>query len=68
MVATGVATMVVEKAGRRLLLMLSIGVMAFTIGGLGAYFYLEELSRDNVSSLGNLARVKKNKAYSLSCS
>ena len=48
------ATMVVEKAGRRLLLMLSIGVMAFTIGGLGAYFYLEELSRDNVSSLGTL--------------
>ena len=59
LIATGLGLFVVDRAGRRILLMISIGVMGVTITGLGTYFYLSENSYD-VSNLGR-CKILKNK-------
>lgn len=41
-IATGIAVLVVEKFGRKLLLILSAGLMCASITALGAFFYLDE--------------------------
>lgn len=51
LIATGLGLFVVDRAGRRILLMISIGIMGVTITGLGTYFYLSENNHD-VSNLG----------------
>ena len=48
----------VDRAGRRILLMISIGIMGVTITGLGTYFYLSENNHD-VSNLGRCMIVGK---------
>ena len=60
--ATGFAVLVVERLGRKILLILSAFFMCLSISGLGAYFYLDEniktdqnpggFDPDTVDSLG----------------
>lgn len=51
-VATFVSTIVVDKLGRRLLLLASGVVMALSTTAIGVYFYLKEQGKDNVENLG----------------
>lgn len=51
-IATWVASLVVDKLGRRLLLLLSIVVMTLSTFTLGLYFYLKDDLRQNVSDIG----------------
>ena len=63
MLATGVAVLIVEKLGRRILLIASAAFMCISICGLGVYFHLDEnqgsggVGRDTVESLGWLPLV-----------
>ena len=57
LIATGLGLFVVDRAGRRILLMISIGIMGVTITGLSTYFYLSENNHD-VSNLGRCKRLK----------
>lgn len=47
-----VSSVIVDKAGRRLLLLPSALVMAITTALLGTYFFMKEKNPDSVSSLG----------------
>ena len=38
---TGVSTLIMDKAGRKVLLISSASTMCLTISGLGAFFYLK---------------------------
>jgi len=40
--ATGLAVLLVDRYGRKILLMLSGGIMAVSITALGVYFYMKE--------------------------
>uniref|UniRef100_U5EQL0 Facilitated trehalose transporter Tret1 n=1 Tax=Corethrella appendiculata TaxID=1370023 RepID=U5EQL0_9DIPT len=51
-IATFVSTLVVDKAGRRILLLLSDSVMAISTIILGVYFYLKDSNPDNVANIG----------------
>ncbi|XP_067009774.2 facilitated trehalose transporter Tret1-like [Anabrus simplex] len=48
---TFISTLLVERAGRKILLLMSDIVMAVSLGGLGLYFYLKEQGQD-LSSVG----------------
>lgn len=50
-VATWVASLVVDKLGRRPMLMMSIAVMALCTFTLGLYFYLKDQVHQNVSDI-----------------
>lgn len=50
-IATFISSLVVDKLGRRVLLLLSSLVMGICLGGLGLYFFLQNDGKD-VSSLG----------------
>jgi Sugar (and other) transporter len=49
---TLIAALIVDKAGRRILLLISDFVMALCTLALGIYFYLQSVDESNVSSLG----------------
>lgn len=49
---TFVSTLVVDKLGRKILLMISDGFMALCCIALGAYFFMADQDRDSVASLG----------------
>lgn len=51
-IATFVATVIVDRAGRRILLLISDSVMALCTLVLGIYFYLQDQNKDNVANLG----------------
>ncbi|KAH8334852.1 hypothetical protein KR074_003327 [Drosophila pseudoananassae] len=51
-VATLVSTMVVDKLGRRILLLASGSAMAVATTAIGVYFYLQSQDPDQVSNLG----------------
>lgn len=51
-VATFVSSLVVDKLGRRLLLLFSIVVMGICLCGLGVFFYLLDANSDAIGSLG----------------
>lgn len=51
-VATFVATVIVDRAGRRILLLISGSVMAICTLALGIYFYLQDQDRSKVANLG----------------
>ncbi|KAM7357345.1 solute carrier family 2 member nebulosa isoform 2-T3 [Cochliomyia hominivorax] len=51
-IATFVSVMVVDKLGRRLLLLASSSVMAISTIAMGVYFYLKETDKDSVTNLG----------------
>lgn len=53
-VVTWVGSMVIDKAGRRPLLLLSGSVMCLCAAALGAYFYLKQVSPDTAKTLGVL--------------
>lgn len=50
--ATFVATMIVDRAGRRILLLISDSMMALCTLVLGIYFYLQDLDKSNVANIG----------------
>lgn len=50
--ATFVATLIVDRAGRRILLLISDSVMALCTLVLGVYFYLQDLDKSNVENIG----------------
>lgn len=51
-VATFVSTMIVDRAGRRILLLISDAVMALCTLVLGIYFYMQNDNADSVANLG----------------
>ncbi|KAG5684032.1 hypothetical protein PVAND_013285 [Polypedilum vanderplanki] len=51
-IATFVSTMIVDRAGRRILLLISDSIMALCTLALGIYFYLQAQNEDNVKNLG----------------
>uniref|UniRef100_A0A1A9WSP4 Major facilitator superfamily (MFS) profile domain-containing protein n=1 Tax=Glossina brevipalpis TaxID=37001 RepID=A0A1A9WSP4_9MUSC len=51
-IATFVSVMVVDKLGRRLLLLASAIVMAFSTVAMGAYFYMKDNDNQSVTNLG----------------
>ncbi|XP_064545466.1 facilitated trehalose transporter Tret1-2 homolog isoform X1 [Drosophila montana] len=51
-VATFVSTLVVDKLGRRILLLASGIVMALSTTAIGVYFFLKERNEDSVENLG----------------
>lgn len=51
-IATFVSTMVVDKLGRRILLLLSVSIMGVCTILLGVFFYLSDQNKDNVADLG----------------
>lgn len=51
--ATYASTLLVDRAGRRILLLISDAIMALCLGSLGYYFYLRESGKD-VSNIGLL--------------
>lgn len=51
-IATFVSTIVVDKLGRRILLLLSVSVMAICTIVLGVYFYLDQRTETNTDNLG----------------
>lgn len=51
-VITFISTLVVDRLGRRLLLMISGGVMAICTLLLGVYFYLQNATENDTSNLG----------------
>lgn len=51
-IATFVASMVVDKLGRRILLLISVSVMAICTILLGIFFYLADLNNGSVDNLG----------------
>lgn len=50
--ATFVSTMIVDRAGRRILLLISDSIMALCTLVLGIYFYLQQENPENVNNLG----------------
>ena len=56
MIATGLAVVIVDKLGRKILLIISGATMCITIVVLGVYFYLDEEDKD-VSGIGWLPLV-----------
>ncbi|KRG06534.1 facilitated trehalose transporter Tret1-2 homolog isoform X2 [Drosophila mojavensis] len=51
-VATFVSTMVVDKLGRRILLLASGAVMALSTTAIGVYFFMKDRNADSVENLG----------------
>jgi predicted MFS family arabinose efflux permease len=51
-IATFVSTVIVDRAGRRILLLISDSIMALCTLVMGIYFYMQEQNKDNVSNLG----------------
>lgn len=51
-IATFVSTIVVDKLGRRILLLMSISVMAICTILLGVFFHLSDTDKDSVADLG----------------
>lgn len=51
-IATFVASMIVDKVGRRVLLLISVSVMALCKLMLGVYFYLKSDNEESVADLG----------------
>lgn len=51
-VATFVSTVIVDRVGRRILLLISDSVMALCTLALGIYFYLQDDNAENVKNLG----------------
>ncbi|KAI8122244.1 facilitated trehalose transporter Tret1-2 homolog isoform X1 [Lucilia cuprina] len=51
-IATFISVMVVDKLGRRILLLASSSVMAISTVAMGVYFYMKENDRDSVANLG----------------
>ena len=51
-VATFVASLVVDRLGRRILLLISDSVMALCTLLLGVYFYMQERDKSSVENLG----------------
>lgn len=51
-IATFVSTMVVDKLGRRILLLMSVSIMGLCTILLGVFFYLSDQNKDNVADLG----------------
>ncbi|XP_037813161.1 facilitated trehalose transporter Tret1 isoform X2 [Lucilia sericata] len=51
-IATFISVMVVDKLGRRILLLASSSVMAISTIAMGVYFYMKENDRDSVANLG----------------
>lgn len=51
-IATFVSVMVVDKLGRRLLLLASSSVMAVSTIAMGVYFYMKENDKESVTNLG----------------
>lgn len=51
-VATFVSTIIVDRAGRRILLLISDSVMALCTLALGIYFYMQNENEDSVKNLG----------------
>lgn len=51
-VATFVATVIVDRAGRRILLLISGSVMAVCTLALGIYFFLQDQDKSKVANLG----------------
>lgn len=51
-IATFISVMVVDKLGRRLLLLASASVMALSTIAMGVYFYMKEQDAQSVESLG----------------
>lgn len=51
-IATFVSVMVVDKLGRRLLLLVSALVMAIATIAMGVYFYMKENDNESVANLG----------------
>lgn len=51
-IATFVSTVIVDRAGRRILLLISDSIMALCTLTLGIYFYLQSQNEENVKSLG----------------
>lgn len=56
-VSTYIATLVVDRLGRKILLLVSIIVMALSTFTLGVYFYLKDNVHEDVSSIGWLPLV-----------
>jgi MFS family permease len=52
LVATIVASLLVDRAGRRILLLLSISVMALSLTALGVFFFLQDVDPDLAATLG----------------
>lgn len=51
-IATFISVMVVDKLGRRLLLLASSSVMAISTIAMGVYFYLKDADAESVTTLG----------------
>lgn len=51
-IATLVSTMIVDRVGRRILLLISDSVMALCTLALGIFFYMKDQNKDSVTSLG----------------
>ncbi|XP_037031895.1 facilitated trehalose transporter Tret1-like isoform X2 [Bradysia coprophila] len=51
-IATFVSSIIVDKLGRRILLLISVSVMALCTIVLGIYFYLSDQGNPNIDSLG----------------
>jgi SP family facilitated glucose transporter-like MFS transporter 8 len=51
-IATFVSTMIVDRVGRRILLLISDSVMALCTLALGIFFYMKDNNKDSVSGLG----------------
>lgn len=51
-IATFVATVIVDRAGRRVLLLISDSLMALCTLSLGIYFYLQDQDKSKVANLG----------------
>lgn len=51
-IATFVSVMVVDKLGRRILLLASSSVMAIATTAMGVYFYMKQIDESSVTNLG----------------
>lgn len=51
-IATFVSTMIVDRVGRRILLLISDSVMALCTLALGIFFYMKDQNKDSVTGLG----------------
>lgn len=49
--STFISSLVVDKSGRRLLLLLSVGLMGICLCGLGVFFYLKDEGSESIDSL-----------------